>query len=102
MYREVLEECESRKIRNFSQATSGNNLYYSRKSDLLPSAEFFTRDPDNARRLFSTYLITYLKKYVKELLLHGKSSMNCPKKDPFYHYIEDELMSDSVILIMQY
>ena len=82
-------------IRNFSQATSGNNLYYSRKSDLMPSAEFFTRDPDNARRLFSTYLITDLRKYVKELLqLHGKSSMimNCPKKDPFCHYIEDELI----------
>eukprot|EP00116_Pleurobrachia_bachei_P018301 sb/3478563/ len=62
--------------------------------DLLPSAEFFTMDPDNARRLFSTYLITDLKKYVKELLLHGKSSMimNCPKKDPFCHYIEDELI----------
>eukprot|EP00116_Pleurobrachia_bachei_P012851 sb/3473113/ len=34
-------------IRNFSQASSENNLYYFRKSDLLPSA-------DNARRLFST------------------------------------------------
>jgi len=86
VYREVLEECE----RSETICTR-----YFRKSDLLPSAEFFTRDPDNARRLFSTYLITDLRKYVKELLqLHGKSSMimNCPKKDPFCHYIEDELI----------
>eukprot|EP00116_Pleurobrachia_bachei_P010678 sb/3470940/ len=83
----VLEECER------SETLAGNFCCTGRFSkSLLPSAEFFTRDPDNTRRLFSTYLITDLKKYVKDLQLNGKSSMNCPKKDPFCHYIEDELL----------
>eukprot|EP00116_Pleurobrachia_bachei_P015133 sb/3475395/ len=55
VYREVLEGCERSETLARQRLGTIYILYYFRKSDLLPSAEFFTRDPDNARRLFSTY-----------------------------------------------
>eukprot|EP00116_Pleurobrachia_bachei_P017165 sb/3477427/ len=90
-YQSVLEECEkSETLARQLLGTIYNTTFKNQTCCRLLS--FFTRDPDNARRLFSTYLINDLKKYVKELLFHGKSSMNCPKKEPFCHYIEDELI----------
>ena len=92
MYREVLGECE--RSETLARQLLGTIYTTFENQTCCRLLSFFTRDPDNARRLFSTYLITDLKNYVKELLLHGKSSMimNCPKKDPFCHYIEDELI----------
>ena len=95
MYREVLEECErsetlAMQLLGTIYTTFENQAYCRLPSFLLEILII------QGGCLYSTYLITDLKKYVKELLLHGKSSMvnimNCPKKDPFCHYIEDELI----------